>query len=177
MTSGPPESSAPSVTLRPMRATDWPEVARIYGEGIATGCATFETEVPAWAVWDAGHLGEHRLVALGDGALLGWAALAPVSRRQCYAGVAEVSVYIAAAARGRGVGRLLLRALIASADTAGLWTLQAGIFAENAASLQLHQACGFRIVGRRERIAQLASRWRDTVLLERRSTMVGTDPS
>jgi L-amino acid N-acyltransferase YncA len=160
------------VTLRTMRPPDWAEVARIYEEGIASGWATFETEVPSWSSWDAGHLAAHRLVAERDRSLLGWSALAPVSRRHCYAGVAEVSVYVSASARGRGVGRSLLLALIAGADAGGIWTLQAGIFAENGMSIRLHERCGFRIVGHRERIAQLAGRWRDTVLLERRSAIV-----
>ncbi len=156
-----------------MAAGDWPEVARIYGEGIATGVATFEAEVPAWTTWDAGHLGHSRWVAEGTDGLLGWAALAPVSRRACYAGVAEISVYVSARARGEGIGRRLLWALIESAEAAGLWTLQAGIFEENVASLRLHESCGFRFVGRRERIARLGDRWRDTVLLERRSPVIG----
>jgi phosphinothricin acetyltransferase len=159
-----------------MAAEDWPEVARIYAEGIATGMATFEEEVPSWSSWDAGHLGHSRWVAGPVGALLGWAALTPVSRRACYAGVAEISVYVAGEARGQGIGRRLLGALIASAEEAGVWTLQAGVFAENTASLGLHQACGFRVVGRRERIAQLHGRWRDTILLERRSATTGSTP-
>lgn len=152
---------------------DWPEVARIYGEGIATGIATFEAEVPSWATWDAGHLGHCRWVADEAAGLLGWAALSPVSRRACYAGVAEVSIYVSAGARGHGIGRRLLHALVESAEAGGIWTLQAGIFAENFASLRLHESCGFGLVGRRERIARLAGRWRDTMLFERRSTTVG----
>jgi L-amino acid N-acyltransferase YncA len=167
--------AGPRVTLqiRPMTADDWSEVARIYGEGIATGIATFEAAVPPWTTWDAGHLRHSRWVAAGADGLLGWAALAPVSRRACYAGVAEISVYVSSSARGQGVGRQLLASLIASAEAAGIWTLQAGIFGENVASLRLHEACGFRFVGRRERIAQLAGRWRDTMLYEWRSLAVG----
>lgn len=152
---------------------DWPEVARIYGEGIATHTATFEQEVPSWAAWDGGHLEHSRWVAATGAELAGWAALSPVSRRSCYAGVAEISIYVTAHARGQGIGRLLLRALIESAEAAGIWTLQAGIFAENTASVRLHEACGFRFVGRRERIARLDGMWRDTLLFERRSSAVG----
>lgn len=160
-------------TVRPMIPEDWPDVARIYGEGIATGIATFEAEVPAWKTWDAGHLGHSRWVATESHWLVGWAALSPVSRRACYAGVAEISIYVAARARGQGVARRLMQALIESAEAAGIWTLQAGIFAENTASVRLHESCGFRFVGRRKRIAQLAGRWRDTLLFERRSAIVG----
>jgi phosphinothricin acetyltransferase len=152
-----------------MRAEDWPAVRAIYKEGIATGDATFETEVPAWEAWDAAHLREHRLVATLDGQIAGWAAVIPVSDRCVYGGVAEHSVYVSASARGRGVGRQLLEALIASTEDAGIWTLQSGIFPENTASLRLHQACGFRVVGTRERIGHHHGRWRDVILLERRS--------
>lgn len=155
-----------------MTPGDWPEVARVYREGMETGNATFETEVPAWEAWDASHLLEHRLVALEDGELLGWAALAPVSRRECYRGLAEVSVYVAAGVRGRGVGHALLAALVESSERAGIWTLQATVFDGNAASLALHKGAGFREVGRRERIARLHGEWRDTILLERRSPVV-----
>jgi L-amino acid N-acyltransferase YncA len=159
--------------IRAMRIEDWPEVARIYGEGIASGTATFEKEVPSWTAWDAGHLGHSRWVAGGIGALLGWAALSPASRRSCYAGVAEISIYVSAHMRGQGIGRRLLLALLESAESAGIWSLQAGVFAENTASVRLHQSCGFRLVGRRERIAQLDGIWRDTLLFERRSASVG----
>ena len=155
--------------VRPLRRGDWPAVAAIYADGIATGEATFETAVPAWDAWDASHLPEPRLAAELDGAVAGWAALAPVSTRPVYAGVAECSVYVAADARGGGVGRMLLEALVSAADAAGLWTLQAGIFPENAASLTLHERAGFRLVGRRERLGQLRGRWRDVLLLERRA--------
>ena len=159
-----------------MTAAHWPEVRAIYAEGIATGQATFATEPPSWGAWDAGHLPTCRLVAgaaATPGTSLGWAALSPVSGRCVYAGVAEVSVYVAAAARGQGVGRALLAALIAASEQHGLWTLQAGIFFENPASVRLHEALGFRVVGRRERIGQLHGVWRDTLLLERRSAVVG----
>ncbi|MDA8201044.1 MAG: GNAT family N-acetyltransferase [Thermaerobacter sp.] len=156
-----------------MTPADADGVLAIYAEGLETGEATFETEVPTWPAWNAGHLQVCRLVARVGGTLAGWAALSPVSGRCIYAGVAEVSVYVAAAARGQGVGRELLRHLVAASEGAGLWTLQASIFPENAASLRLHERCDFRVVGRRERIGQLHGVWRDTLLLERRSTTVG----
>ena len=162
-----------SPRVEPMSPGDWPQVRAIYAEGIATGNATFETDAPTWEAWDAAHVEEARLVARdASGALLGWAALTPVSGRCVYAGVGDLSVYVAAAARGRGVGRLLLQALIDASERAGLWTLQAGVFPENEASLALHRACGFREVGRRERIGKLNGVWRDVVLLERRSGVV-----
>jgi phosphinothricin acetyltransferase len=153
---------------------DWEQVRAIYLVGIATGQATFETETPAWETWDATYHPFARLAARMDGRLAGWAALSPVSRRLCYAGVAEVSVYVAAAQRGRGVGGQLLTALIDASERHGIWTLQGASFPENQASLRLQRRCGFCIVGRRERIAQLRGVWRDTVLMERRSTVVGT---
>lgn len=157
-----------------MTAGDAGDVLAIYAEGIATGAATFETEVPAWEAWDRAHLPSCRFVAGdGGGRVLGWGALTPVSGRCVYRGVAEVSVYVASAARGRGVGRALLEALIAGSEAADLWTLQAGIFAENLASLALHRACGFREVGRRERLGALGGVWHDVMLLERRSATVG----
>ena len=155
--------------ITPLTPDDWPAVRAIYAEGIATGQATFETAVPDWAAWDAARMACCRLVARRGAALVGWATLGPVSSRPVYGGVAEVSVYVAAAARGLGVGRALLAALVAASEADGIWTLQAGIFPENAASLALHVACGFRVVGRRERIAQHHGLWRDTLLLERRS--------
>jgi L-amino acid N-acyltransferase YncA len=160
------------VSLRPMQADDWPAVERIWAEGIATGVATFETETPAWEAFDAGRLPGHRLIAEHDGDVVGWAALSPVSARECYAGVVENSVYVAESARGLGVGRALMDALVASADAAGLWTIQTSVFPENRASLALHEHVGFRVVGRRERIARLDGVWRDTLFLERRSTNV-----
>ena len=158
-----------------MRAEHWESVRAIYLEGIATGHATFETEAPDWPRWDGAHHRFARLVALADGRVAGWAALSPVSSRKAYAGVAEVSVYVGARRRGEGVGRALLEALIKESEANGVWTLQAGIFPENEASVALHLACGFREVGRRERVARLGGRWRDTVLLERRSKLVGAD--
>jgi phosphinothricin acetyltransferase len=160
-------------TIEALRPGDWERVRAIYREGIATGHATFETTAPSWEAWNAAHLPNGRLVARDGGAILGWAALSPVSERCVYAGVAEVSVYVAAAARGRGAGRALLMALVAAAEREGLWTLQAGVFPENVASLALHRACGFREVGRRERLGRLNGVWRDVILLERRSPTVG----
>ena len=158
--------------LQAMRPGDWPAVREIYQAGIATGEATFETTTPDWEAWDAGHLDEHRLVARVGGQVVGWAALAPVSDRCAYAGVAEDSIYVAPGGQGRGVGRALLAALVASAERGGIWTVQTGIFPENQASIRLHQACGFRVVGLRERLGQLNGRWRDVVLLERRSPVI-----
>jgi phosphinothricin acetyltransferase len=158
-----------------MTAADWPPVRAIYAEGIASGQATFETEPPTWEAWDAGHLPHSRLVARRGERVVGWAALAPVSRRACYAGVAEVSVYVAADCRRQGVGTTLLRALVAESERHGVWTLQGATFAENAASLRVQAACGFRVVGRRERVARQHGTWRDTVLTERRSPVVGLD--
>jgi L-amino acid N-acyltransferase YncA len=159
-------------SIEQMKVEAWPAVRVIYAEGIATGNATFETEVPSWEAWNKAHLEQCRLVARTEKRVLGWAALAPVSGRCVYAGVAEVSIYVAALARGRGVGKALLQALIAASEQAGIWTLQAGIFPENEASLRLHRACGFRQVGFRERIGQLAGVWRDVVLMERRSMLI-----
>jgi phosphinothricin acetyltransferase len=162
--------------IRPMETSDWAAVARIYAEGIASGMATFETHVPAWPQFDAGHLPAPRLVACGAGQVVAWAALSSVSPRPVYAGVAEVSLYVAEAARGQGVGRVLLGALAAASEQHGFWTLQASIFAGNAVSVRTHAACGFREVGRRERIGLLHGRWHDTILMERRSTNVGAQP-
>ena len=159
--------------VRPLTAADWPAVRAIYEEGIATGDATFETAAPSWSAWDRAHLADHRLVGAIGGRVVGWAALAPVSERCAYAGVAEASVYVAGTATGRGVGRALLERLVEGAEVAGIWTVQAGIFPENTASLALHRRCGFRTVGVRERLGKLDGRWRDVVLLERRSPRVG----
>jgi L-amino acid N-acyltransferase YncA len=156
----------------PLRAEHWDAVARIYAEGIATGHATFETEVPPWERWDAAHLAGHRLVALRDDEVVGWAALSPVSERPVYAGVVEESVYVAEQARGSGVGRVLLESLIAGADAAGIWTIQTGVFPENEASIRLHEKVGFRVVGTRERLGRHGDAWRDVLLLERRSPAV-----
>jgi len=155
-----------------MNDADGPAVLEIYRQGIATGNATFESETPSWEKWTAAHLPHSRIIARNGASVLGWAALSPVSSRCVYAGVAEVSIYIAEEARGLGVGRALLEELIRQSENNGLWTLQAGIFPENEASIRLHKSCGFREVGRRERIGKLGDRWRDTVLLERRSKTV-----
>jgi len=153
----------------------WAAVQEIYRAGIASGNATFETEVPEWEQWDAKHLQFARLVILVDGEVKGWAALSPVSTRRVYRGVAENSVYVAPDAQGLGLGRLLLNRLINESEINGVWTLQNSIFPENVASLNLHRSFGFREVGRRERIAQLDGVWRDTIFMERRSTVAGTD--
>jgi L-amino acid N-acyltransferase YncA len=158
-----------ALEIMAMEARDWEPVRAILQEGIDTGLATFETAVPDWDAWDAAHRRDCRLVARRDGVVAGWAALSPVSRRAAYAGVAEVSIYVAARQRSRGVGRALLERLIAESEKAGVWTLQAVVFPENGASIALHTSAGFRLVGRRERIARLAGRWQDTLLLERRS--------
>jgi L-amino acid N-acyltransferase YncA len=163
---------ATAVVVRDLRPDDWPEVSRIFAEGIATGNATFETEVPSWEGWDAAHLSEHRLVAERDGRVVGWIALVPVSPRACYAGVAEVSAYVGEEARGQGVGAELLGALVESSERAGIWTLQTGVFPENETSLGLLRRFGFRVVGTQERIGRLHGVWRDVVLLERRSEVV-----
>lgn len=161
--------------IEEMRAGDWPQVRDIYLEGIATGDATFETQAPGWEQWDREHLYACRFVAREGDNIIGWSALKPVSSRHAYRGVAEVSVYVAHGAQGRGCGRALLEALISSSEQNGIWTLQAGILAENLPSLELHRRCGFREVGRRERIGKLEERWRDVVLMERRSPVVGID--
>ena len=168
-----PEPS-PELFIEPMRPDHWPAVRAIYLEGIATGNATFEQSAPEWEQWDAGHLPGARIVARsGSGDPIGWAALSAVSGRCVYAGVAEVSIYLAEHARGRGVGSRLLARLIADSESQGIWTLQAGIFPENAASIKLHERAGFRIVGTRERLGQMHRRWRDVVLMERRSSVAG----
>jgi phosphinothricin acetyltransferase len=157
------------VEIRELRAEDWPAVEAIYADGIATGDATFETRTPSWAEFDAGRLPGHRLVAVEGGRVIGWAALSPTSVRECYAGVVEHSVYVEREHRGQGIGRTLMEALVAGADDAGLWTIQTSVFPENTGSLALHERLGFRVVGRRERIARHDGVWRDTILLERRS--------
>ena len=164
------------VTIVAMTPADAAAVLAIYAAGIATGDATFQTEVPGWEEWDAAHLKAPRLVARdATRDVVGWSALSPVSRRAVYAGVAEESVYVAPAARGRGVGRALLQAMCRASEEAGIWTLQTGIFPENAASLALHEACGFRALGTRERIGRHLGRWRDVVFMERRSRRVGLE--
>ncbi|GAB7006576.1 GNAT family N-acetyltransferase [Nocardioides sp. AN3] len=184
------------MAIVPMDPSHWPEVWRIYAAGIATGDATFETEPPSWERFDAGRLPDHRWVAVDagpttgpttgpatvptTGRVIGWVAASPISDRCAYAGVVEHSVYVDPAARGRGTGRALLDALIASTEAAGIWTIQSGIFPENAASLALHRSAGFRVVGTRERVGRMslgayAGRWRDVVLVERRSSVAGVE--
>jgi L-amino acid N-acyltransferase YncA len=161
-------TAPPTVEVRTLLPEDWSAVAEIYWDGIRGGLATFETEVPSWEAWDAAHLPEHRLVAVVAGEVVGWAALSPASSRRCYAGVVENSVYVAREFWGRGIGRLLLDSLLKGARRAGLWTVQTSVFPENRASLALHERCGFRVVGERERIAKRDGIWRDTVFLEKR---------
>ncbi len=160
--------------VTPMRPADWPAVREIYADGIATGQATFETQLPDWEKWNSSHRPDCRLIAHKHDEVVGWAALSPVSARRVYSGVAEVSVYVASAARSRGVGTALLKALIEESERRGVWTLQAGIFPENAASIAIHKSCGFHEIGKRQRIGKLGETWRDVLLLERRSTTAGT---
>jgi phosphinothricin acetyltransferase len=155
-----------------MTAGDWEQVRSIYLEGLREGNSTFETEAPSWEAWDEVHHKSPRLVMRAGDRVLGWAALSPVSKRRVYSGVAEVTIYVTQSARGEGIGRTLLEALIEESERAGIWTLQASIFPENIASIELHLRCGFREVGRRERIAMLNGVWRDTILFERRSRRV-----
>ena len=160
----------PTAHIRPLEAGDWGAVEEIYAQGIATGLATFETTTPTWEAFTASRLPAHRLVADVDGEVLGWAAVSAVSARPVYAGVVEHSIYVRRTARGRGVGMALLNALIDSTEAAGIWTIQSSIFPQNQASLRLHEKAGFRLVGRRERIARRADgTWQDTLLIERRS--------
>jgi L-amino acid N-acyltransferase YncA len=176
MTEAPKERAVMApYTIEPMQRSDWAQVRTIYLDGIATGQATFETEAPSWERWDATHLCIGRLVARTGQMILGWAALSPVSSRQVYGGVAEVSLYVGVSYRGKGAGTALLAALIAASEQHDIWTLQAVIFPENEASLALFKKCGFREVGRRERLGQLRGMWRDVSLLERRSLAVGTE--
>jgi phosphinothricin acetyltransferase len=160
------------VSIHKMKPGDWGPVRTIYLEGIASGNSTFETEAPSWEKWDEGHLQIARLVVRDEDKILGWAALGPVSKRRAYAGVAELSLSVTESARGQGIGRALLEALIDESERNGIWTLQASIFPENTASVKLHLRCGFREVGRRERIGMLNGVWRDTLLFERRSRIV-----
>jgi len=162
-----------NITVASMKPDDWETVQLIYREGIDTGNATFETKTPDWEAWDKSHLQECRFVARSDDQVVGWAALSPVSNRCIYAGVAEASLYVRSSARGQGVGKALLLALIEESERIGIWTLQGGVFPENASSIALLKSCGFREVGRRERLVQKNGVWRDVLLLERRSKSVG----
>ena len=176
---GPQKYMDPTPAVLPIRAirpSDWTAIRSIYLEGIATGDATLEADVPTWEEWDKAHLQTCRLLATRADDVIGWAALSPVSSRCVYEGVAEVSVYVAGRARGQGIGTALLNGLIGASERAGLWTLESGIFPENVASLALHKACGFGEVGHRERLGRMNDRWRDVVLLERRSPVAGSSP-
>ncbi len=151
----------------------YPAVAQIYAEGLSTGIATYETEVPSWEAWDSSHLESCRLAIFDKEILQAWSALSPVSHRHAYRGVAELSIYVAEAARGKGLGKTLLQALIKESEKNSIWTLQSGIFKDNFASLQLHKNCGFRRIGFREKVAQRDGIWYDNVIMERRSKIVG----
>jgi L-amino acid N-acyltransferase YncA len=159
--------------LNPMEQQHWPKVREIYEQGIASGDATFQTTAPTWEEWDASHVKSSRIVALIEEEVVGWAALTPVSGRCVYAGVGEVSVYVSPLVQGKGVGKALLQELIRTSEADGFWTLTAGIFPENKASLRIHEQAGFKVLGIRERIGKMNGVWRDTVLLERRSNVVG----
>lgn len=159
--------------LDKMQPSDWDAVKQIYQEGIATGNATFQQKAPDWKDWNNDHMQHSRIVAKEDATILGWAALTPLSGRCVYAGVAEVSVYVSHKVRGKGLGKQLLQKLIEESEANNIWTLQAGIFPENIASIKIHQDCGFRIIGVRERIGQMNGKWRDTILMERRSKIIG----
>ena len=163
------------IKIRSLLPTDWPSVRRIYEEGISTGDATFETKAPEWEDWDSKHIQSCRLVFEEGERVLGWAALWPASDRCVYGGVAEVSVYIENGVRGRGIGTRLLQELISASEKEGFWTLQAGIFPENESSVRVHEKCGFRVIGFRERLGKMNGSWRDVLLMERRSPFVGTD--
>lgn len=169
-------SDRQNINIQNMQASDWNAVASIYEQGIATGIATFETNVPDFGTWDSAHLKTCRLVALSEHKIVGWAALSPVSGRCVYGGVAEVSIYIAANARGVGIGKQLLKQLIVESEGAGLWTLQSGIFPENEGSIQLHKKIGFRYIGKREKVGRtVRGVWKDNLLFERRSEIIGKD--
>ncbi len=162
-----------SITVRPMVASDWQAVSIIYAEGIATGFATFETDVPTYDAWDSAHMNSCRLVATENEKILGWAALSPVSSRCVYGGIGEVSIYVGKESRGKGAGRILMDALIKESEAEGLWTIQSGIFPENTGSIELHKKVGFRYIGKRERVGKLNGEWKDNLLFERRSKIVG----
>jgi L-amino acid N-acyltransferase YncA len=167
------EADEMTYVIDEMRSDDWDEVRTIYLEGLATGHATFEVDAPTWKQWNERHHRHSRLVVRDKGRVVAWAALAPGSDRKCYAGVAEASLYVAASHRRKGVGKQLLEALIESSETNGIWSLYGSTFPENGASLRMQLACGFRVVGRRERIAEHNGRWHDTIITERRSKVVG----
>ena len=164
-----------AIEYRPMVATDYEQVAQIYQQGIATGNATFQQNIPTWEDWDESHLKNCRTVGIMDNKVVGWAALTAVSSRCVYAGVAEVSVYVATNYRGLKIGTKLLEYQIEESEASNIWTLQAGIFPENIASIKIHKQLGFRIVGKREKIGKMNGKWRDTLLLERRSEKIGVE--
>jgi L-amino acid N-acyltransferase YncA len=164
-----------NIQIRRLLPTDWQNVKQIYESGIATGIATFETNAPTWEKWNEGHLMFGRLVAVENNEVAGWAALSPVSNRCVYGGVAEVSVYVADNSKGKGIGKLLLQNLITESESNYIWTLQAGIFIDNIASVKLHESVGFRVIGHREKIGKLRNIWKDNYILERRSKTVGID--
>ena len=159
--------------IEKMKEEDWPVIADIYREGIKTGNATFEEQIPDWRQWDESHLRQCRLVAKVDGQIVGWIALSLVSSRCIYSGVAEVSLYVKSSARGQGIGKALLKAAIEESERIGIWTLQSGTFPENVSSIALQKACGFREVGTREKIGCMNGKWRDVILMERRSKLIG----
>ena len=164
-----------AVTIKPLQKEHWEQVKQIYESGIATGIATFETTAPSWEKWNDVHLTFARLVAVDNNEVVGWAALSPVSSRCVYGGVAEVSVYVADKHKGKGIGKLLLQKLIKESESNGIWTLQAGIFTDNVASVKLHEKVGFRVIGHREKIGKLNDIWKDNYILERRSKIVGIE--
>ncbi|MEX0315343.1 MAG: N-acetyltransferase family protein [Allomuricauda sp.] len=161
--------------IREMTPSDWEQVSQIYLEGIATGFATFEQQIPSYEAWDNAHVEQCRLVAEVDGKIQGWAALSPVSSRRVYGGVGEVSVYVSAKSRGTGVGQLLMESLITASEASGYWTIQSGIFPENEASINLHKKVGFRYIGKRERVGKINGVWKDNLLFEKRSKTIGID--
>jgi L-amino acid N-acyltransferase YncA len=158
-----------------LKPDNWKQVRQIYLEGLATGQASFEVDAPTWKQWDRSHHRHSRLVVRHEDCVIAWAAIAAVSRRDCYAGVAEVSMYVASSYQNKGIGKRHLQALIDASEINGIWSLYGSTFPENTASIRMQLACGFRVVGRRERIAQQHGIWRDTVISERRSKVVGTD--
>jgi len=162
-----------NINIESLQPADWEDVIRIYKEGIASVNATFETEVPDWKSWDVNHFPTCRIVAKSGIKIVGWAALCPISKREVYSGVAEVSIYVAISTQGQGIGKALLRKLVNLSENEGIWTLQAGIFSENNISISLHKSCGFREVGFREKIGKMNGKWRDVVLMERRSNLIG----
>ena len=163
------------VGFRALEPSDWARVREIYEEGIATGHATFETEAPGWEDWDSKHIRSCRWVVVAEGRVVGWAALWPASDRCVYGGVAEVSVYVGRGAQGAGLGARLLEKLVDASESQGFWTLQAGIFPENKSSVRIHEKCGFRVIGHRERLGKMGEVWRDVLLMERRSSTMGVD--